>query len=101
MVFASSNNNVFIYNLRTSKDIAGEAISVVFIIWTVATIPFDMMLTMVKQGDSIGTQQLNIFDTISRYWNLAPQVLILVLIAYGFFRTIKRERVTGMMEPTQ
>lgn len=75
------------------------AIAVVFIIWTVATIPFDMMLTMVKKGDSIGTQQLNIFDTISRYWNLAPQVLILVLIAYGFFRTIKRERITGPMEP--
>ena len=43
------------------------------------------------------TQQLNILDTISRYWNLAPQVLILVLVAYGFFRTVKRERVTGAL----
>ena len=73
------------------------AIAVVFIIWTVATIPFDMMLAIVKTGDSMQTQQLNILDTISRYWNLAPQVLILVLVAYGFFRTVKRERVTGDM----
>ena len=56
-----------------------------------------MMLAIVKTGDSMQTQQLNILDTISRYWNLAPQVLILVLVAYGFFRTVKRERVTGDM----
>jgi len=73
------------------------AIAVVFIIWTVATIPFDMMLAIIKTGDSMQTQQLNILDTISRYWNLAPQVLILVLVAYGFFRTVKRERVTGAL----
>jgi hypothetical protein len=70
------------------------AVAVVFIIWTVATIPFDMMFAIVSTGNNMGTQQLNILATISRYWNLAPQVLILVLIAYGFFRTIKRERVT-------
>jgi hypothetical protein len=71
------------------------AVAVVFIIWTVATIPFDMMYAIVKTGDNMGVQQVNILETISRYWNLAPQVLILVLIAYGFFRTIKRERITG------
>ena len=73
------------------------AIAVVFIIWTVATIPFDMMYSIVSVGSNMGTQQMSILQTISRYWNLAPQVLILVLIAYGFFRTIKRERVTGNM----
>ena len=69
------------------------AVAVVFILWTVATIPFDMMFSIVSTGSNMGTQQLNILDTISRYWNLAPQVLILTLIAYGFFRTIKRESV--------
>ena len=73
------------------------AIAVVFIIWTVATIPFDMMFAIVKTGSNMGTQQVNILNTISSYWNLAPQILILVLVAYGFFRTIKRERETGMM----
>jgi len=71
------------------------AIAVVFIIWTVATIPFDMMYNIVEKGDNMGVQQLNILSTISSYWNLAPQILILVLVAYGFFRTIKRERETG------
>ena len=73
------------------------AIAVVFIIWTVATIPFDMMFAIVKTGSNMGTQQVNILNTISSYWNLAPQILILVLVAYGFFRNIKRERETGMM----
>jgi len=71
------------------------AIAVVFIIWTVATIPFDMMYNIVEKGDNMGVQQLNILSTISSYWNLAPQILILVLVAYGFFRTIKKERETG------
>ena len=45
------------------------AIAVTTIIWFVATIPFDMMFTIVEQGDNIGPQQQNILDTISRYWN--------------------------------
>jgi len=71
------------------------AIAVTTIIWFVATIPFDMMFTIVEQGDNIGPQQQNILDTISRYWNIGPQILILSLLLYGFARTLKKERETG------
>ena len=74
------------------------AIAVTTIIWMVATIPFDMMFAIVEQGDNIGAQQQNILDTISRYWNLGPQILILSLIVYGFARTLKKERETGYQQ---
>ena len=74
------------------------AIAVTSIVWMVATIPFDMMLNIVEQGDNIGPQQQNILDIISRYWNLGPQLLVLSLLLYGFARTLKRERETGYVE---
>ena len=67
------------YILKAGSNTIIGAIAVTTIIWFVATIPFDMMFTIVEQGDNIGPQQQNILDTISRYWNIGPQILILSL----------------------
>jgi len=68
-------------------------ITVVILIWGVTTVPVDMMISIVEQGDSMEGRGNDVITRISGYWNIAPRILIIGLVAFGFLRVLKREGV--------
>jgi hypothetical protein len=66
-------------------------VTVVILIWGVTTVPVDMMIGIVD--DDMSTRGNEVISRISGYWNIAPRILIIGLIAFGFLRTLKREGV--------
>ena len=66
-------------------------VTVVILVWGVTTVPIDMMISIVDDGDSMGGRGNEVIDRISTYWNLAPRLLIIFLIAFGFLRVLKKE----------
>jgi Trk-type K+ transport system membrane component len=68
-------------------------VTVVILIWGVTTVPVDMMMGIVDDSPSMQGRGNDVLGTISRYWNIAPRILIIGLIAFGFLRVLKREGV--------
>lgn len=66
-------------------------IAVVILIWSVTTVPVDMLMTIVKQGDDMGTRPLSVLDKISNYWNIAPVLLVLGLLFFAFMKIFQKE----------
>tara|TARA_R110002020_G_scaffold54505_7_gene151962 strand:+ start:330 stop:572 length:243 start_codon:yes stop_codon:yes gene_type:complete len=66
-------------------------VTVVILIWGVTTVPVDMMIGIVD--DDMSPRGNDVISRISVYWNIAPRILIIGLIAFGFLRTLKREGV--------
>ena len=66
-------------------------IAVVILIWSVTTVPVDMLMTIVKQGDYMGTRTLSVLDKISNYWNIAPVLLVLGLLFFAFMKIFQKE----------
>ncbi len=66
-------------------------VTVVILIWGVTTVPVDMMIGIVD--DDMSPRGNDVISRISGYWNIAPRILIIGLIAFGFLRTLKREGV--------
>ena len=66
-------------------------IAVVILIWSVTTVPVDMLMTIVKQGDDMGTRPLSVLDKISDYWNIAPVLLVLGLLFFAFMKIFQKE----------
>ena len=66
-------------------------VTVVILIWGVTTVPVDMMIGIVD--DDMSPRGNDVISRISSYWNIAPRILIIGLIAFGFLRTLKREGV--------
>ena len=66
-------------------------VTVVILIWGVTTVPVDMMIGIVD--DDMSSRGNDVISRISSYWNIAPRILIIGLIAFGFLRTLKREGV--------
>jgi hypothetical protein len=52
-----------------------------------------MMMGIVDDSPSMQGRGNDVLGTISRYWNIAPRILIIGLIAFGFLRVLKREGV--------
>ena len=66
-------------------------ITVVVLVWGVTTVPVDMMIAIVD--DDMSSRGNDVIARISGYWNIAPRILIIGLLAFGFLRVLKREGV--------
>ena len=68
-------------------------VTVVMLVWFVTTVPVDMMMNIVEDGNNMQGRPNEVLANISKYWNLAPRILIIGLLAFGFLRVLKREGV--------
>ena len=69
-------------------------ITVVILVWGVTTVPVDMMIGIVDDGDNMAGRGNEVITRISTYWNLGPRLLIIFLIAFVFLRVLKKEGVS-------
>ena len=69
-------------------------ITVVILVWGVTTVPLDMMISIVDNGDDMEGRGSEVIARISTYWNIAPRLLIIFLMAFGFLRVLKKEGVS-------
>ena len=69
-------------------------VTVVILVWGVTTVPVDMMIGIVDDGDNMAGRGNEVITRISTYWNLGPRLLIIFLIAFGFLRVLKKEGVS-------
>jgi hypothetical protein len=68
-------------------------VTVVILVWGVTTVPVDMMMGIVDDSPSMQGRGNEVLSRISIYWNIAPRILIIGLIAFGFLRVLKKEGV--------
>jgi hypothetical protein len=68
-------------------------VTVVMLIWFVTTPPIDMMISIVEGGSNMEGRPNEVISRVSGYWNLAPLMLIVFLVAFGFIRVLKKEGV--------
>lgn len=68
-------------------------VTVVILIWLVTTPPVDMMISIILTGSNMAGRPTEVISNVSRYWNLAPLMLIIFLVAFGFIRVLKKEGV--------
>ena len=66
-------------------------VTVIILIWGVTTVPVDMMIGIVESD--LSSRGNDVISRISGYWNIAPRILIIGLIAFGFLRVLKQEGV--------
>ena len=53
-----------------------------------------MMISIVDNGDDMEGRGSEVIARISTYWNIAPRLLIIFLMAFGFLRVLKKEGVS-------
>jgi len=66
-------------------------IAVVILVWATTTVPVDMLMAIVSQGENMDARPMEVLDNVSRYWNYGPRILIIGLLVFGVMKLLQKE----------